>query len=155
METPNGQQVKMTKLGGPRWRLECGEREIFIEKTDGETTRLEHQNEDEIGTYPDWGMAMRDALRMFDKWEDATKPPPETVYEAAEEAGLQVLLQETLEKMAPLEKKMGELAGMVTIEQLREKMECRDWAVVAQALKFTKSMLRHHDLQQIRLGKKR
>jgi hypothetical protein len=78
METPKGRRVKMTKLGGPRWRLEMGVHQIFISKEGPGTARLEHLNEDLIGNYPVWDQAMGEALRMFDKWEDATMPPPET-----------------------------------------------------------------------------
>jgi len=155
METPKGKQVKMTKLGEPRWRLSAGDHEIFIEKTGQNETRLEHQNGDEIGTYPAWSPAMRDALRIFDRWDDASKPLHETVDEAAEEAEMQMMLQDMLEKMVPLEERLEPLATQVLDEALRATITATEWKIVRQALNFTKSMLRHHDLQQIRLEKRR
>jgi hypothetical protein len=155
METPKGRRVKMTKLGGPRWRLEMGVHQIFISKEGPGTARLEHLNEDLIGNYPVWDQAMGEALRMFDKWEDATMPPPETVDEAAEEAAMTLLIQKTLDTMAPLESKLEVIAPLLGRPIDREELRDTDWKIVIQAVKFTKTMLSHNAIQQKRLGESR
>lgn len=77
MKTPNGLEVKMTKLCGPRWRLETAFNRIFVEKCGPSAARLEHLSGEVIGNYPVWGHAMNDALRLFDEWTGKL-PPPET-----------------------------------------------------------------------------
>jgi hypothetical protein len=156
METPKGKQVKMTKLGGARWRLETndGAHQIFIEKVQ-DAVLLERADGSRIGTYTEWSPAIRVALRTFDQWNSKKEPSDASVDEAADEAILQISLEDLLEKMKPLEEKMVDLGARVTDPVLRETITPTEWMIVRQATRFARSMIRYHDLQQIRLEKRR
>jgi len=156
METPQGNVVRWKKLEGPRWRLSMGDHQLFIEKSGSGIARLEHRNGDEIGTYTDWNQAVRDALRIFDKWKTERKRDHvETVEESTELAELDLMIQNLLDEMSPLESRLGDLVPFLTDDTLRGTLEQTDWAIVTQAVKFTKSMLRRNDLHKERLLERR
>ena len=118
MQTPKGNTVKWTQLGGNRWRLEMGAHRLFIQRVQIATARIEHERGDILGTY-DWDGAVRDAMRTFDIWADEERLT-ETLDESTEEAETMLLLRETLDKMQALGPKLMSLLNLQKMRLLKK-----------------------------------